>query len=156
MKKGYGVLMVVILFVSIGLAGGWAKTVLQVPTAPQDLRITSFAIVRPALRPGERTSVRVSISDNSHGAVTYAWQVDAGTLSASDTNPVIWTAPESEGHYQVNVEVTNASGFRAGGTARVLVSRNPAAELVMSVDPMAGKQRNTDVAGGPSQTSSKE
>jgi hypothetical protein len=77
--------------------------------------------------------VRVSICDNAHGAVTYAWKADAGTLSASDANPVIWTAPASEGHYQVSVEVTNAAGSKSRGSAGVLVSRRPAAQLVVSV-----------------------
>jgi hypothetical protein len=154
MKKKYGVLLVVIWLVSIGLAGGWAKTMLQVPADPGNIRVTSFAVVRPALRPGERTSVHVSIGDNAHGAVTYAWKADAGTLSASDTNPVIWTAPASEGHYQVGVEVINAAGSKCRGSAGVLVSRHPAAQLVTSVDPMGGKQCSTDVAGSSSQTSS--
>jgi hypothetical protein len=154
MKKAYGVLLAVIVLVAIGLAGSWAKTMDPVPASPGNIRLTSFAVVRPALRPGERTSIGVSIGDDAHGAVTYVWKVDAGTLSAADTNPVIWTAPHSEGHYQVRVEVTNAAGSKSGGSAGILVSRRPAAQLVMSVDPMGGKQRSTDVAGASAQTSS--
>jgi hypothetical protein len=105
----------------------------------------------------DRTQFLTRLGDKvtvGHCTVTYAWKADAGTLSAFDTNPVIWKAPEAEGRYQVSVEVTNAAGARAGGSAQVLVSRHPAAQLVASVYPMGRKLCSTDVAGVSSQASS--
>jgi hypothetical protein len=45
MKKKYGALPVVISLISLGLAGGWAKTMLQVPAYPENIRVTSFAVL---------------------------------------------------------------------------------------------------------------
>ena len=154
MKKSYVILPAVIVLVAIGIAGGLAKTVLQAPPAPGSITITSFTATRPALRPGERTSMRISISDDAHGPLTYLWHADAGTLSSVDANPVIWTAPESEGHYLVSVEVTNAAGLTSRGSAGILVSKYPANPLIMNIDPTSGSQRSNDIAGRASDTSS--
>jgi hypothetical protein len=81
----------------------------------------------------------VSVCDQAQNPLTYAWRADAGTLSAVDTNPVIWTAPRSEGHYRVGVEVTNAAGRTSKGSAGILVTKYPAAQPVMSADSMDGK-----------------
>jgi hypothetical protein len=79
--------------------------------------------------------VQVSVCGNAHGDLTYAWTADAGVLSASDTNPVVWTAPESEGRYRVCVEATDAAGWKSKGSAGILVSKYPANPLIMSIDP---------------------
>ncbi len=139
MEKKYGALLVVILLVVLGIAGALAKTAFQAPAGPVNKTITGFTVAHPALRPGERTSVRVSVGDNARGGVTYAWKAEAGALSAVDTNPVLWTAPESEGRYQVSVEVTDAAGSRSGGSAEILVSNYPANPLIMSVSPAGCK-----------------
>jgi hypothetical protein len=146
MKKSYVILPAVMVLVAIGIAGGLAKTALKVP-APGSMTVTSFTATRPALRPGEQTSIRISVSDDAHGPLTYAWHADAGTLSAIDANPVIWTAPETEGRYQVSVEVTNAAGITSRGSAGILVSKYPADPLIMNIDPVSGNQRSNDIAG---------
>ncbi len=154
MKKSYVILPAVIVLVAIGIAVGPAKTVLQAPAAPGSITITSFLATRPALRPGERTSLHISVSDDTHGPLTYLWHADAGTFSAIDANPVTWTAPEAEGRYQVSIEVTNAAGLTSRGSAGILVSKYPANPLIMNIDPMSGNQRNNDIAGRPANTSS--
>jgi hypothetical protein len=98
--------------------------------------------------------MRISVSDDTHGPLTYTWHADAGTLSSVDANPVIWTAPESEGRYLVSVEVTNAAGLTSRGSAGILVSKYPANPLIMNIDPMSGNQRSNDIAGRPANTSS--
>ena len=154
MKKSYVILPAVIVLVAIGIAGGLAKTVLQDPAPPSSITITSFTATRPALRPGEQTSMRISVSDDAHGPLTYLWHADAGTFSAIDANPVTWTAPEAEGHYLVSVEVTNAAGITSRGSAGILASKYPADPLIMNIDPMRGNQRSNDIAGRPANTSS--
>jgi uncharacterized protein (DUF58 family) len=137
-KKIYVISFAAILLISLGITVGFAKIIFQI-SGPAKATITSFTIAHPALRPGEQTSVRVSVEDDAGGPLTFAWKAEAGTFIASDTNPVIWTAPESEGHYQVSVEVTSAARSKARGSASILVSKYPANPLVMSVDPVGYK-----------------
>jgi uncharacterized protein (DUF58 family) len=143
MKKAYllSLSLAAVLLVAIGMARGLAKTAFRITADPGNATITSFTVAHPALRPGERTSVRVSIRDNAHGASTYAWKAGAGALSAADTNTVIWTAPESGGRCQVGVEVTDAAGGKSRGSVGILVSKYPADPLIMSVDPMGRKKK---------------
>lgn len=138
MKKVYVMSLALVFLVVLGITVGFAKIIFQIP-GPVNVMVTSFTVAHPALRPGERTSVRVSADDDAGGPLTFAWKADGGTFSAADTNPVIWTAPESEGHYRVSVEVTNAAGARAGGSAGLTVSNYPANPLIMSIDPMGCK-----------------
>ena len=137
-KENLIVLAALFLFlVVLGMGGGFAKNVVHLPVSSGNVAVTSFTVAQPALRTGERTSVRVSVRGDAHGALTYAWKAEAGELSAADANPVIWTAPESEGHYRVSVEVTDAAGGKSRGSAGLLVSKYPANPLITSVDPMA-------------------
>jgi hypothetical protein len=135
MKKVNVESLIMLLLVALVIAVYHAKTMPQIP-GPVKATVTSFTVAHPALRPGERTSVRVSTDGEADGPLAFAWKAEAGTFSAEDTNPAVWTAPQSEGHYQVSVEVTDAAGAKAGGSAGVLVSKYPANPLIMSADPM--------------------
>ena len=151
MRKEYFIVMTAVLLAAIGVAGGMATTVYQ-PQAGTTIK--SFVVSRPAIRPGERTTVRVQTLDDAGGALTYAWQADAGTLSAAGANPVTWTAPEIEGSCLVSVEVTDAKGQKSRGATSILVLKNPADPLIMCVNPAGCRQRGTTQAAWSSYTSS--
>jgi hypothetical protein len=154
MRKEYFIVMAVVLLAAIGVAGGMASTVYQAPAGHAGTTIKSFVVTRPAIRPGERTTVRVLAGNDTDNAVTFAWQADAGTLSATRANPVTWTAPQTEGTYLVGVEVTDAKGQKSRGSTGILVSRNPADPLIMCVNPMGCRQRSTGPTAWSSNTSS--
>lgn len=133
MKKEHIVFLLIIF--AVGIAGGIARAARQAPADPVAAIASSLIVANPSLRPGGQTSVRVTAFDDTHGAVRYEWKAEAGTASAVDTNPVIWTAPATEGRYEVSVEATDAAGNKTRGSAAILVSNYPANPLVMSVDP---------------------
>jgi hypothetical protein len=151
MRKEYFIVMTAVLLAAIGVAGGMATTVYQ-PQAGTARK--SFVVSRPAIRPGERTTVRVQALNDAGGALTYAWQADAGTLSATGANPMTWTAPEIEGYYLVGVEVTDAKGQRSRSTTSILVSKNPADPLIMCVNPSGCRQQGNTQAAWSSNISS--
>jgi len=106
---------------------------------PSGVVIYSLTAIPPVVRPGESTELSVSAGDGAGSALTYAWQSSAGSLSASDTNPVTWTAPGTVGSFLVSVQVSNGKGSTVTGYASILVSVSPTGAIVTSVNPMEAK-----------------
>jgi len=106
---------------------------------PSGVVIYSLTATPPVVRPGESTELSVSAGDGAGSALTYAWQSSAGSLSASDTNPVTWTAPGTVGSFLVSVQVSNGKGSTVTGYASILVSVSPTGAIVTSVNPMEAK-----------------
>ncbi|MBI3802617.1 MAG: IPT/TIG domain-containing protein [Nitrospirae bacterium] len=88
------------------------------------------------VRPGESAALTVAATG---GELTFAWQADAGALSAADSNPITWTAPSTVGNVLIHVAVTNKDGARATGVASVLVTVSPTGPVITSVNPAEAK-----------------
>jgi predicted lipoprotein with Yx(FWY)xxD motif len=88
------------------------------------------------VRPGESAVLMVSAEGSD---LTYTWEAEAGTLNATNANPVIWTAPSSVGSVLIHVEVKNGTGSKATGFATVLVSVSPTGPIITSVNPAEAK-----------------
>ncbi len=106
---------------------------------PSGVEIYSITAVPSVVRPGASADLRVSAGDGVNSALTYSWQVDAGSLNSTSSSSVTWTAPAAVGSYMVSVEVTNAAGLKARGYASILVSVSPAGPIITSVNPAEAK-----------------
>jgi len=109
------------------------------PAGPSGVVIYSLTANPPVVRPGESTELNVSAGNGAGSALTYAWEANEGSLSASDTNPVTWTAPASLGSYLVSVQVSNGKGSTVTGYASIHVSVSPSGAIVTSVNPVEAK-----------------
>jgi len=100
------------------------------------LKIETLVAEPAVVRPGESAVLTVSATGRD---LTYAWEAETGTLSATDTNPVTWTAPANVGSVSIRVEVGNRKGSKANGFATLLVSVSPAGPIITSVNPAEAK-----------------
>lgn len=100
------------------------------------LEIQSLKAEPSVVRPGEKVVLTASVSGTD---LAYTWRADAGSLSAADTNPVTWTAPDSVGGVSIHLEVADKEGAKALGFASVLVSVSPAGPVITSVNPAEAK-----------------
>lgn len=128
------------------------------PEGPSGVEIHSLIADPSIVKPGEKVVLTVSAADGAGSDLTFQWHAAIGSLSATNTNPVIWVAPTNAGSVLINVEVANGTGSKATGFVSVLVSVNPAGPIVTSVTPTEAKIGNeirvTGSAFGSSQETS--
>ena len=60
-------------------------------------------------------------TDANNDPLTYTWTTTGGTFNANNARAVTWTAPNTEGVYQVNVTVTDNGNLSAQATTTILV-----------------------------------
>lgn len=94
------------------------------PASPAPTLTISQIVAQPhTVLPGQGSVISVTASDGTSTALSYGWYASQGTVNASNTNPVTWTAPTAEGDYRVSVDVSNGSSTaRAYTTLRVATS----------------------------------
>ncbi|TAK10182.1 MAG: hypothetical protein EPO39_00715 [Candidatus Manganitrophaceae bacterium] len=100
------------------------------------VKIQQLTAAPSVVRPGESAVLTVSASGKD---LSYSWQAASGTLSATDANPVTWTAPSAVGSVPIRVEVAGKNGAKATGIASVLVSVSPTGPIITSVNPTEAK-----------------
>ncbi len=90
----------------------------QTNHAPQ---ITSVTANPVAVYGGETSTLTVSATDPDDDALEYAWSASQGSLSATNTASVTYTAPTTEGTYTISVTVTDEADNTATGSVQVVV-----------------------------------
>jgi predicted lipoprotein with Yx(FWY)xxD motif len=103
------------------------------------VKIDTLVAEPSVVRPGESAVLMVSATGSD---LTYTWEAEAGTLNATNTNPVTWTAPSTVGSVLIHVEVEDRIGSKATGFASVLVSVSPTGPIITSVNPSEAKAGN--------------
>lgn len=138
MKRIFTVWVVVFGIFLLSACGGGGSGSSQV-------EIQQLTAAPSVVRPGESAVLTVSATG---GELRYSWQAAAGTLSATDTNPVTWTSPSTVGNVLVQVEVSNKDGSKATGFASVLVSVSPSGPIITAVNPTEAKTGSEIVVTG--------
>jgi hypothetical protein len=70
---------------------------------------------------GDTYTVRAEAIDPENGSLTFSWSGD-GTIAGSDINPMTWTAPATEGVYNITVEATDDKGATSDFTSDIYVN----------------------------------
>jgi 5'-nucleotidase len=85
--------------------------------------IDSLVVSSTDVVPGAVVQLHATAHDpNPADTITYSWTAAAGTLSANDTPNVGWTAPASEGSYQLVIKVTDNHGASASTSVTMRVA----------------------------------
>jgi hypothetical protein len=71
---------------------------------------------------GIEYEIAASATDPDGDTLEYSWSVTGGSLENNSTNPVKWTMPNTEGDYQIKVEVDDGRGGSDSRTETVEVS----------------------------------
>lgn len=99
----------------------------------------------PYAAPGNQISLYSAASDPNGDLITFAWTGNGGTFSGSG-NAVTWTAPGTEGIYQIQVTVTDDEGLSSQATTTILVKNfNPTPGNLIAHYPFSGNAN--DVSG---------
>ena len=93
------------------------KIVAEINVAPQILEVLKSA---PYVGPNGAISLTANVFDANNDPLTYNWSATDGNFSGSG-NSVDWTAPGTEGIYQITVTVQDDEGLSATKTTSVLV-----------------------------------
>jgi len=70
-------------------------------------------------------TVRAEAIDPEGDSLTFKWSGD-GTITGSDINPMTWTAPASEGVYNITVEASDDKGATSNFTSDIYVNAKTA------------------------------
>jgi hypothetical protein len=119
------------LATNVTIVAGQVVTV--VITAQQTSAPTPFSNATPVIDalvvsatdvvPGAVVQLQATAHDPNPGdAITYLWTAAAGTLSATNTPNVSWTAPASEGSYELDIKVTDNHGASATTSVTIHVA----------------------------------
>ena len=98
------------------------KVVAEINVAPQILELEKSA---PYVSPNGAISLTANVFDSNGDPITYTWSVTGGAISGSG-NSVNWTAPGTEGIYQITLSVQDDEGLSTTKTTSVLVKNFPA------------------------------
>lgn len=105
------------------------KAVAEINEAPQISEIQkSVAYVAPS----GAVALTAIATDPNGAPLTYAWSANGGTVSG--TGPAVtWTAPATQGIFQINVIVSDDAGLSAQASTSILVKNfvaNPGGQLI--------------------------
>ena len=139
-KKAGGIVAAVLAVVVVGVLafnGGWFARLLEVSgdengdgglgAAPAVVAVTAST---DRILPGDVVSISCEAVDPDDETLMYDWSGSAGEL-VGDGSTVEWTAPDSEGLYQVLVTVADEAGNTAEGSLALRVRDNTAPEILV-------------------------
>ena len=98
------------------------SVVAEINNAPQIIEIEKSA---PYVSPDGTLNLAANVFDSPGDLLTYVWSSTGGTISGSGSD-VDWTAPGTEGVYQITLVVQDNGGLSATKTTSVLVKNFPA------------------------------
>jgi hypothetical protein len=86
--------------------------------------------------PSSNSEIRCVATDADDDTLSYNWSADAGVING-DGNTIMWTAPEEEGDYSVEVIVSDGNGTDASDSVVISVVSKPnlAPEVRLVVKP---------------------
>jgi hypothetical protein len=115
------------------------------PAPPEDvivLKISALTVSPAIVLPGQSAILSVSATAADSANISYAWYASEGTLGATSTNTVTWTAPTTEGSHRVVVDVADGT-TAVRGYVNVLVAVSAPSTVVTSVIPAEVKAGDT-------------
>lgn len=74
-------------------------------------------------QPGGQINLEAIASDANGDELSYSWTADSGTFSDAQNPKTIWTAPDSEGIYNLEISVTDPGGLATEKSIVVLVKK---------------------------------
>ncbi len=138
-KKAGGIVAAVLVVIVVGVLavnGGWFAQLVE-GDADEDAdgpgaapEIVALAASTDRILPGDVVTVSCEAVDPDDEALMYDWSGSAGEL-VGDGSTVEWTAPDSEGLYQILVTVVDEAGNAADGSLAVRVRDNTAPEILV-------------------------
>ena len=60
-------------------------------------------------------------TDANNDPLTYLWTANGGTFNSNTSRATTWTAPNTEGVYQINVSATDNGSLSAQASTTILV-----------------------------------
>lgn len=97
--------------------------------------IDRVVALRNQISPNDTTTVKAEARDPQGEALSYEWSAQAGTLSSTTGQRILWTAPANAGNYGVRLKVRNSRGKQAEAavTIAVLASEAPTVKILQPV-----------------------
>jgi len=86
-------------------------------------RIESLVASTRVVEPAESVVLNLVASDADGDVLLYAWTAPAGSFTDASSATPTWTAPDTEGDYQLSVTVTDGRGGNTGLSFAMTVSR---------------------------------
>lgn len=83
--------------------------------------INSVTADPSSTNPGGDVTLTCDAEDTGGYPITYSWSAEAGTLSATDSAVVTWTAPDDTGHFVIEVIIEDLDGLADTGNVTVAV-----------------------------------
>jgi len=83
--------------------------------------INSVTANPSSVYPGENVTLTCDAVDEDDDTISYSWSAEAGTLSATDSAVVTWTAPNDTGHFTMEVIVEDEEELADTGDVMVTV-----------------------------------
>lgn len=120
------------------------KVVPEINRAPKILEIKKS---RAYVAPSGTVAFFANANDPNGDALTYTWSATGGSISGTGST-VNWTAPATEGIFQIKVVVTDDKGLSAEATTSILVKVYPEIPMpgsLIAYYPFAGNAN--DVSG---------
>jgi hypothetical protein len=103
--------------------------------------IQDISLSESSIEPGGDVTLTAVTDPSSCAPVSYHWEASEGTLSATDTQSVTWTAPGTEGACDVTVTATCAGGASDTETVSIEVAALQAeAPLINGITPGEAKK----------------
>ncbi|MBK9015725.1 MAG: laminin G [Saprospiraceae bacterium] len=118
------------------------SVVLEINVAPEILDLVKSV---QYTSPGVAIDVTANVFDSNGDPLTYTWSSTGGSISGS-SNMVNWTAPGTEGIYQITVTVQDDGGLSATKTTTILVKNfAPTTGDIIAWYPFSGS--GNDISG---------
>lgn len=137
-NRGILPLIFFVLFLGIVIAGCGGGVGNYAPV------IISLTANPSSVSPGGTSTITCFATDADGDTLTYSWTAIDGTISGSGSQ-VTWTAPSTEGTYNVTVSVSDSKASAVTDSVTITVSSIPemvlipAGEFIMGSDPGEGR-----------------
>jgi len=120
-KLRSGLSSFVVLVTVLLLIGGCVPA--NQPATNQPPIITSLKAKQDVLSPLSSCLIECVASDEDGDELSYEWSASKGSINGNGA-AVAWSAPESEGIYNIGVKVTDGNGGEATGSVIITVKNN--------------------------------
>jgi hypothetical protein len=118
------------------------QIVAEINVAPQILELVKSA---PYTSPNGTISLTANVFDGNGDPISYNWAASGGSISGSGST-VGWTAPATEGIYQISLTVQDVEGLSAAATTNLLVKNfSPSSGDLIAWYPFSGN--GNDISG---------
>jgi hypothetical protein len=138
-KSWYISVVATLIVIGIVCLGGCFKV--EPPSVPPDTPPETSENTSPSIHymaaqqqvlPSSTTEVRCVATDADDDTLSYTWSADGGVIDG-DGSTIMWTAPEEEGDYTIEVTVSDGNGAVIGDSTPISVVSKPNLAPVVSL-----------------------